>query len=295
MAVSAARLKHLWIQGVCADRRISGDAARILVYCADRYVLSGEGAFSIKQETVAANLGFQKRQTVGAAFQRGCDLGWLQKYERQRGRGWHAGDAYILTFPADKIPTPASGYADEEIGAPPQTYSDDEIGPPSRTLSDSEGLAKGSTDEEYVRGDVKIGPSPRQNRSVATVEIGPRPRHENPSTPAETPDLNGVYEWFSTNDVKAHDVAREEEPDIGKLFNGLFNGNRTNGNGNGQRALTASMVIDTEIIETYFEHPDSRLRSSGLLTATTEELVDFEENRAGHLARLQAAFPDAWN
>lgn len=261
MTVSAARLKHLWIQGVCADRLIGGDAVRILVYCADRYVLSGEKAFSVRQETVAENLGFRRRQTIGDAFKRGCELGWLERYERQRGRGWHAGDAYILTFP-------------EEIGTRLQTYSDsEEIGTPPQTYSDSEGFAKGSTGEEYVRAHRKIGTRPPQNRYAPTLEIGTRPPHENPSTPAETADLNGVYEWFSLNDVKAHDVAREEEPAIGKLFNGPFNGN-----GNGQRAL-----------------PDSRLRSSGLLTATTEELVDFEENRAGHLARLQAAFPDAWN
>jgi hypothetical protein len=286
---SAARLKHLWIQGVCADRRIKGDAARILVYCADRYVMSGEQMFSIKQETVAANLGFKKRQTVGDAFQRGCDLGWLEKYERQRGRGWRVGDAYVLTFPADKNPTAECGDAEEVIGPPPRTYSDEVIGSSSQTYSPVEPFENPSENlSKYVRGDGEIGPHPRQNRSVVTVEIGPHPRHENTSTPAETPDLNDVTEWCNPNDLKAHDFAREhDEPDFSQLFDSLFSNQR-----NGHEHKTLPAVIDAEVIDTYVERHDSKFRSSGQLSATTDKLVDFEEDRAGQLAKLHAMYPD---
>lgn len=105
------RRKFEWMARVLEDKRLRGDAARILVYCALQF--ERQLRFSVRQETVAAKLGV-RRQTVGAALKRGQECGWLAlDAERTRGRAHRNADAYRLTF---------------GIGAQARTYSDPEIG-----------------------------------------------------------------------------------------------------------------------------------------------------------------------
>ena len=129
--------KYAWAKSVETDKRISPLHRLILSHCGIHCVYGTEETFCIRQQTVADHFEV-RRQTVGAALTAGRRFGWLQTIERQRGRGWHQGDAHRLTIPAE-IGAPPQTYSGEkylrgggEIGAPPQTYSG-EIGAPPRT------------------------------------------------------------------------------------------------------------------------------------------------------------------
>jgi hypothetical protein len=109
--------KWAWFYAVCADPRIPGAEAKVLLYCAARYVLHAEETFCVRQAVIAERCAVSV-PTVKRAFALGRQLGYLVIAEpRRRGRGHRRADEHRLVVPPEIgiNLTPISG-VDNEIG-----------------------------------------------------------------------------------------------------------------------------------------------------------------------------------
>jgi hypothetical protein len=167
--------KFAWMARVLEDRWLSPVAKTVLVYCALQYVKGPEDTFCVRQQTVAANLGISRAQTVGDAFAKARKLGWLElAEERQRGRGRHQADIHRLTFPV-------------EIETSERCYYD----------------------AEHQRAEAEI-----PTRDGRNTNENQQKYQQNPTLlPAKTTPLQGIDTGFSTG-FNLQGVAREHEHNI---------------------------------------------------------------------------------
>jgi hypothetical protein len=120
--------KFRWFDAMYHDDGMPITHRGILGYCGIRYAKESDGyEITVRQETIADNLGIHIN-TVAAAFASGRRREWVVKTrERQRGRGYQGGDTHTLSRPRE-IPTPTSGYFDENTHKSAPEYPHGDVG-----------------------------------------------------------------------------------------------------------------------------------------------------------------------
>jgi hypothetical protein len=284
MSVSAGRFRHLWMQGVLEDTRLSHAARNVLVRCGLVSTLGGEDMFSVRQETVASALGMHVN-TVAGAFRRARELGWLQLVEeRQRGRGWHKGDVHQLTFPAEKIPTPGGAYY-EEIPTPGSgEYPHDDVG--------------NTPKYPHAGGEIPTIASAATNGNKSLTSEHARARGDLQGIDTGLSNKQGCISRGIAPENNNHEISA-----IGELFADLFGQRQTTPTtlalpppdqqpNFSVSKLKSPAIIDAETVELEPEH-DIELASRGNLHAKAGRVIVIDEtDREAEIARLVAAYPE---